>query len=141
MSKYLSDANKSGELISDEEYKRQKSLLLDEKKKAEETLKGFSNQQDNWLNTAEKSFNFVLTAREKFLNGSIEEKREIVASFGLNLILDNKKLRMDLKKPFGKIQETSKRLQESSNKIEPVNRIDRKGQTFFFDSQNPVWGD
>jgi len=141
LSKYLSDANKSGELISDEEYKRQKSLLLDEKKKAEETLKGFSNQQDNWLNTAEKSFNFVLTAREKFLNGSIEEKREIVASFGLNLILDNKKLRMDLKKPFGKIQETSKRLQESSNKIEPVNRIDRKGQTFFFDSQNPVWGD
>src|SRR3989344_1059384 len=141
LSKYLSEVNKNGELISDEEYKRQKVLLLDEKKKAEEILKGYSNQQDNWLNTAEKSFNFVLTAREKYKNGTKEEKREIVTSFGLNLILDNKILRLDLKKPFGKIQEASKRLQNPSDKIEPTKRIVREGQTYYFDSANPLWGD
>ncbi len=141
LSKYLSEENKTGEIISDEEYKRQKWLLADQKTKMEESLKGFSKRQDDWLTIAEKALDFARTAQEKFKTASKEEKREMVLSFGLNLTLENRKLYLDLLKPFGKIKEAADRLRDPSEKIEPVQRIDTKGQTFYFDSANPIWGD
>ena len=141
LSKYLSEANEKGEIISDEEYKFQKEKLHNEKAKLEESLTNYSNKQDNWLHTAEKAFDFALTAKEKFKTASKEEKREMVTTFGLNFILVNRKLHLDYLKPFGKVKEASERLQDPSNKITPVNEIVVKGQKFYFDRHSPLWGD
>ncbi len=93
------------------------------------------------MSAAEKALDFARTARERFQNCSKEEKRELVTSFGLNPILENRKLRLDYVKPFELIHEASKRLQDPANKIEPVEKIVTKGQTFHFDPENPIWGD
>lgn len=138
LSKYLSEVNKDGSIISDEEYKAEKAKLVKERKQLEESLQGYGQQQDKWMNTAEKAFNFVLTAREKFTNGSKEEKRLILTTFGLNLTLDNGIVRLEYLKPYGKIHEVSEILQSNFGKFEPSDRIVRKGQTFFFDRQNPA---
>ncbi len=84
---------------------------------------------------------FINMSKEKFKTASKEEKREMVTTFGLNFILVNRKLHLDYLKPFGKVKEASERLQDPTNKIVPVKEIVTKGQKYYFDHCNPVWGD
>lgn len=141
LTKYLSDENKNGEIISDAEYKQQKALFQEDRKNLEDELKGMGQSQDSWLDTAEKTFNFAAHARYWLEKGTLEEKRTIAAAFGLNLTLENRILRYDLLKPFELIKEASDVLKDDAKKVEPENRTVIAGQSYYLDPQNPFWGD
>lgn len=139
--KYLSDANKSGALITDEEYKQVKEYIQTEKRSLLEQLQGVSSKQDMWMDTAEKAFHFAIHARYWFEHGSKEEKRTILAALGLNLILENKKLRLDLLKPFESIQEAASLLKNELKWLEPSKQTDTVTKSPILHPLNPVWGD
>lgn len=139
--KYLSDENKNGEIISDAEYKQQKALFQEDRKKLEDELKGMGQSQDSWLDTAEKAFNFAAHARYWLEKGTLEEKRTIAAAFGLNLTLENRILRYDLLKPFELIKEASDVLKDDAKKVEPNKRTVIADQSYYFNPQNLFWGD
>ena len=141
LSKYLSEVNSKGELISDEEYKHQKELLLEEKHGLEEQLDGANGQQENWLETAERVFHFATNARYWFNEGTLEQKRAIVQAIGLNLTLDDKLLRCDLLKPFESIQKGAEMLKDEVQRIEPKNKIGTAIQSSYTEYTNPIWGD
>lgn len=140
LTKYLGDDNRTGELISDAEYKQQKELLQADRRRLEEELQGMGQTQDNWLDTAEKIFNFAAHARYWFEKGTLEEKRTIASAFGLNLTLDNRLLRYDLLNPFEMIKEASDTLKDDAKKVRTQERTVIAGQSYYFDSQNPFWG-
>lgn len=96
--------------------------------------------QDNWLDTAEKAFNFAAHARYWLEKGDIEEKRTIAAAFGLNLTLDNRLLRYDLLKPFELIKDAADTMKKDAKKVRPQERTVITGQEYYFDSRNPFWG-
>lgn len=140
LTKYLSDENKNGDLISDSEYKQQKQLFQADRKRLEKELEGMGQKQDNWLDTAEKVFNFAAHARYWLEKGTLEEKRTIASTFGLNLTLDNGLLRYDLLNPFERIKEASNILQDDAKKIEPDKRTVIASQSYYLNPQNPLWG-
>lgn len=140
LSKYLSEVNTKGELISDEEYKHQKELLLSEKKRLEDQLQGDSQRQDNWLDTAEQIFHFATNARYWFNEGTINQKRSIVSTIGLNLTLADGLLRCDLLKPFEVIKQGAEMLKSEVKRIEPNERIVITTQPNTSEYSNPFWG-
>lgn len=140
LTKYLGDDNRTGELISDSEYKQQKELLQADRKRLEEELQGMGQKQDNWLDTAEKVFTFAAHARYWFEKGTLEEKRTVASAFGLNLTLDNRLLRYDLLNPFEMIKEASDTLKDDAKKVSTHERTVIAGQSYYFNPENPIWG-
>lgn len=140
LTKYLGDDNRTGELISDAEYKQQKELLQADRRRLEEELQGMGQTQDNWLDTAEKIFNFAAHARYWFEKGTLEDKRTIASAFGLNLTLENRLLRCDLLKPFELIKQAANTLKDDAKKVSTQERTVIAGQSYYFNPQNPIWG-
>lgn len=96
----ISPSNSDGNLLSDEEYARRKGELIREKLRLEEILHDREGQVDRWLEIAEKAFDFACYARCWFKKGTPEEKTRILQALGSNLTLKDKKLKIQLKKPF-----------------------------------------
>lgn len=138
--KYFSDGNKLGEIVSDTEYKRLKADYQKEQKELEEQVKGIRARQELWLETSELVLNFSKQATQWFDAGTKEQKRSIASAFGLNLLLDDGLLRLNMLKPFERIQEASAKMREDSRAIEPVDYADKSIQTYHFDPSNPYWG-
>lgn len=116
----ISPENGDGSLLSDEEFKKQKTGLLKEKNHLEELLNDTGQRVEKWLDLSEKTFNFACYARYWFKNGSPEQKRQIFTALGSNLIIKDKKLIVKLRKPF-KIIEESKSKMSATAMFEPRN--------------------
>ncbi len=91
------------DFIDDEEYLSQKSKLLKDKASLELKLKNGSKSRD-WLELSKKTFIFINRARYLFTKGSLEQKRHILTSIGSNFSLKDKKLSIQLLKPFSIIE-------------------------------------
>ncbi len=87
---------KLNELITDEEYKTSKEQLLAEQVGIEEQLKANKYSSHNWIELAEKTFDFACHARYWFQNGTLEDKKIILQTIGgSNLSLKDKQLRFE----------------------------------------------
>jgi len=95
-----SSGNRAGGLLSDDEYAQRRSKLLKDKLALEESLKHVGPQLEDRLKRAEQIFEFASTAQERFANGDLNTKKEILATIGSNLILKDKKLLIEARKPF-----------------------------------------
>ncbi len=100
----ISAENIENDLLSDEEFKFQKENISGERKRIENELKNLGQRTDLWIETAENAFNFACRAREQFQHGDTAMKRDILFSLGSNLNLMDKKVRIDLLKPFSFIE-------------------------------------
>jgi site-specific DNA recombinase len=75
------------ELIEDDDFVKRKNELQNEIIKAQERLSSSQDRGQNWVDLVERAFNFVTYAREAFINGSIQTKREILSALGQNYVL------------------------------------------------------
>ncbi|MEK7619172.1 MAG: zinc ribbon domain-containing protein, partial [Patescibacteria group bacterium] len=105
MLKFTSPENRDGSLFTTEEYQSLKGPLLKEKARFENELKDQGKQKEEWLELSERTFNFARYARVWFENGDIETKRAIFACIGSDLTLKDKKLFIQMRKPFEIISE------------------------------------
>jgi site-specific DNA recombinase len=96
----ISPANSDNTLLSDSEFLAQKTALVTEKTKLEESLSNQGQRVNNWLETVEEHFNFALHARHRFEVGTPEEKREMLVTIGSNLTLLDKVLGLDLENEY-----------------------------------------
>jgi len=84
--------NADGRLLSDEEYGKQRFELLKEKARLEELSRDTGHRVEQWVQSAEKIFEFACSAPVRFTAGDSTTKKEILASVGSNLTLKDKKL-------------------------------------------------
>ena len=97
----ISSNNQNEELLSDEEYLKQKKELLEEKRVIKDKIEATEQNSENWLEQCEQFFDFTLKAEEKWVTGTREEKRLIISlMFGSNPTLKDGKLLIKAKKPF-----------------------------------------
>ena len=115
----ISPLNVDGGLFSDEDYAKQKAGLIKEKIRLEAMLNDTSGRIERWLDIAEKTFDFACNARYMFEIGDFETKSQILRVLGSNLILKDKKLSIDLKKPFSVIEKISCGIPEIKATFEP----------------------
>ncbi len=95
-----SPGNKDGSLLSDSEYAERRGNLLKEKAALEELLNDAGHRAEQQLKLAEQTFEFACLVQERFVKGDPKTKKEILATIGSNLILKDKKLLIEARKPF-----------------------------------------
>jgi DNA invertase Pin-like site-specific DNA recombinase len=105
------------DLISDEEYIKEKKALLEEKMKLEANLK--NDYRKTSLDLTEETFLFASRAKESFQNGSLEDKRTILQGLGSNLFLKDKKLFIQIEKPLQIIERGLKVVKGKNSTLEP----------------------
>ena len=87
-------------LVTDEEYATKRQKLVGDQIRLKERLEDTDSRATHWLELAERAFIFANEAKRRFEEGSLEEKREILATLGSNLVLKDRILRIQLQKPF-----------------------------------------
>jgi hypothetical protein len=92
--------NADSSLLSDDEYGRQRHQLLKEKAALEEMLNDAGYRVEQWMKLSEQTFEFACTVRGRFAKGDTKTKKEILSTVGSNLILKDKILSIEAKKPF-----------------------------------------
>lgn len=97
---YVSTENIKRELLSDEEFKQQKNILMAEKARIENEIRKIETRVDDWMELTEKTFEFATYAKHWFDEGDFEKKTQILQTLGQNFCLTDKKLTIELKKPF-----------------------------------------
>ena len=95
-----SPGNNDGSLLSDSEYAQRRGNLLKEKAALGELLNDTGHRVEQQLKLAEQTFQFACIVQERFAKGDPEIKKEILAAVGSNLMLKDKTLLIEARKPF-----------------------------------------
>jgi hypothetical protein len=135
---------RAGGEITDEEFKKSKNLFLEEKHRLDMLMEDATNRVDDWLNQAEKYFDFARTAKITFDNTtSLQVKKSVLMFLGSNLTLKDKKLNVELEKPLMLMKEASREVKEMQDRLEPLKNGFVKVDLRDLYSQNPkmlpVW--
>ena len=101
---YLSPDNKDRSILTDTEYKQKRNELVMLRSRAKEQLDARDTKTDQWQSLAIKVFTFASTAKKRFDEGSMQEKKIILQMFGSNLTVNGKYLDITLREPFRLIQ-------------------------------------
>lgn len=133
----ISTSNSDGSLLSDDEFRNQKESILEEKRKLEINMGNTGQRIEQWVEAAETAFDFAIHARYKFATGTLGDKREILSTIGSNLVLEGKKLRLDLQKPYYFFKEVVFVEPTTSREFEPDNRTVVKAQLEASWAKNP----
>ncbi len=124
--------------ISAEDFSRKKSELELEKSRLKELLGDTDARVDRWMKKADELFSFARDAVQKFNEGGLDDKHYVLSKLGSNLILFNKTLRVDLENTLLPMQAVAKEARRITDKLEPVEGVDRIGQLDSLYSQSPV---
>ncbi len=104
---------RAGKEIDEDEYRRKKVVLLAEKSRLHGLLGTVDKRIENWLEVAERGFNFAETASARFAADKSEDlhvRKEVFATLGSNYTLKDKKLIIEadnLLFAIKKVKETS----------------------------------
>lgn len=127
------------EVVSEAEYLAKKAALLKEKEHYQALLQDSDKNQNTGLLRAEALFNFAKTTKEKFENGTLRQKREILQSLGSELTLNHKILSISAHEPFVILQKALTQISEATVRFgtteEPIN----KRRTPSFEVIRPLW--
>lgn len=86
----------------------------------------------------ERGLDFAVQARYRFATGTLAEKRDILATIGSNMILEDKKLRLDAQKPYCYLSEILKVEPSASAEFEPKKRANNTAHLESLWAQNPA---
>ena len=108
------------EELSKEEYKVKKENLNREKTYIKQQINQAYTRFDTWLLKAEALLSFSETAKKRFDQGNIDEKKQIIQALGLYLILTDRTLQIKRKTPFMYLHEAKILPKAENNRLEPA---------------------
>lgn len=109
--------------ISSEEYLDIKVEVKAKRDELKDELSADEQNREAYLKKIEDVFNFATSVRERFENGGLTVKREILSLLGQNLMLNNRKLCIDLEKPFLIFKEGKNPEYVKNRRLEPVDLV------------------
>lgn len=125
----ISSANLNGAMIGDDEFIHEKDRLNQELQLVEDRYKQVTERYVDWTIIAEKMFKYAANVQARFNDAPITTKIAMLKALGSNLYLENKKLEVDLYKPFYFVKEANK---QSNMVLEPAIDIDLSTKTGVF---------
>lgn len=128
------------EEITAEELANMKTQVLKEKNHFEGLLADSNQRVETWLDRAEKLFDFAKTAKLRFETGDFQDKREILAGLGLNILLLDKKLEIPVDSDIISFKKHAPEVQELHNRLEPTYPVENIGVWEEQYTQNIKWG-
>jgi len=127
--------------ITEDEFKNKKIALLSEKERLQAFLNDTDKRVDNWLDVAERGFNFAEKASAIFNKAGKEDleiKKEIFMALGSNLILKGGKLIISLDDLLFPMKIIAKEAHKVSERLEPVKTRSNKRENGQIYARNPV---
>ena len=115
----ISPQNSAGELLSDQEFAREKATLTEEICQLERKMTAVDDHAGQWTDAAVRTFTFACYAREHFKNGSAQTRRAILSSLGSNLTLKDQILRISLHKHLIFVQQLRAGVTAPNSPFEP----------------------
>ena len=92
--------NKDGSLLSDAEYAEQRRRLLKQKTDLESAMQNVESRIKQPFELSRRVFEFACLVQDRFARGNAKAKKDILAAVGSNLMLKDKKLLIEARKPF-----------------------------------------
>lgn len=133
------DMRLNGE-ISPQEYSKKKENLVNEQLRLEELLADTNNRVRSWLTTADKLFSFAETAKQRFENGDMQTKKDILSCLGSNLTLKDRILSINLNPVLGIVGKVAPEIRELHIMLEPQKDQLNQGDYEDLYSKNVKWG-
>ena len=106
------------ELIDDTTFIKERDNLTTSIMKLKEKLRETENRAERWLELTEKTFHFATYARKAFVNGSLDQKREILTALGWNFSIKGKKLSISTHEWFVPIENNYPELEKEYKRLE-----------------------
>ncbi len=97
---WLNSKIKKDGMMDDEEYGKRKQALLAERESVHTRMNNVEKDWDAWTELSIKTMNFASTAQERWLHGTVLDKKAIMTVIGSNLVLKDKKLTIEPLTPF-----------------------------------------
>jgi len=126
-------------LIDDEEYVKERKLLQAQLISLKQNLRETEDRAVNWLELTEKTFDFATNAREAFVNGDMDTKKDILMAIGQNPTIKDGILRLETNEWLVPIKEAYPKLEEEYLRLEPLQVLENKGRTERFDPVRLMW--
>jgi hypothetical protein len=123
------------DMISDEEFLKEKNILKNEMDKIEKNLKNIGYDTGNFHKMTISIFEFAYRARKWFKKDNLKIQKQILASLGSNLVLKDKILSIEPTKPFFIVEKMLNYLKEKKDRLEPAKELDFTGQNPLLDPQ------
>lgn len=127
------------ELFTNEEFKNQKNEIIQEKNGILAELKKLDDKQNSWADLEERIYAFSLYAKEKFENGTLEDRRYVLSCTGSKIILKDGKLDIDEKRVFRVIEKYRKEGVFEKQRFEPTKTGIGKTNNAVLEPENPNW--
>ena len=126
-------------MITMEEGAAMKLELEAEKQNLSGELSKLDKHVNEWSNLAINTFEFVQNIKQKFRDGTIEQKKTILRVIGSDLILKDKKLDIEIRTPFTYISKVVNELKDRKVE-EPNDLLVISSQSAFLRPQNDIMG-
>jgi hypothetical protein len=124
--------------ITEDEFRARKTTLLADKERFQKLLKDTDKRVENWLDVAERGFNFAEKAWLAFNKGGLEVRKEIFAALGSDFVLKDRIISIDLDNLLLPVQIASKEAKRISNRLEPHRKAGNTEAVELLYSKNPV---
>ncbi len=138
---YISTGNSEKELLSDEEFKNQKSYLLKEKAEIEQKLDTLSQRADEWLELTEKTFRFAIYAKHNFDKGDYKTKTSILRALGSTFVLKDGQIDITLRKQYQIIEKGMEMISTQNPRLELTDFALDKTKTASFEAVSATWSE
>ena len=117
---FVAPNNASKEIMSDEEFKDQKSEYLKEKARIQQELTKLEQGTEEWLELTEKTFDFAVYAKQNFESGDFKTKSGILRALSSNCTLKDGKLDVTLRKQYQLIEKGLETIKAENPRLEPI---------------------
>jgi hypothetical protein len=127
------------DLIDDEMFLKQSNELKTKIAHLKENLEETEGKAERWLDLSIKTFNFAAYARQKFINGTPQDKKEILVALGSNRIMKAGKIVIVAEEWFQEIKNGYPPLEAEYLRLEPEKSGMVKTKTETFASVRTRW--
>lgn len=133
----LIDMRANGEL-TESELRVRKDEVMKEKERLSELLADTDGRFNAWAENMETALAFVAKARDKFNNGSMEDRRKIFFALGSNLLLKDRKVIFDEGKSYLPMKKLASAVQGIHNRLEPAKKVAKQGHYDSLYESSPI---
>ncbi len=126
-------------MIDDAEYIKERKLLQAQLTSLKQDRGETEDRAKKWLELTEKTFHFATNAREAFIHGDMETKKDILMAIGQNPTIKDGILRIETNEWLVPIKDTYPKLEEDYLRLEPRQVLENKERTELLDPVRLRW--
>lgn len=120
-------------------YEEEEQRLIQIKKKLKQDIEKADQKQEEWIELAKDTFDFVSQARYWFEHGSIQDKTYVLEKLGSNLLVFDRQLLIDGQKAYFLIEKGKQECLEAAGKFEPNKNIQLSGEMLNLEPVCQAW--